>query len=342
MKFASLVFLAVSPAGFAIAHSAFAADAPSLAAEVTALEKKLAATRDELAEVKTALAVSRTETEAAQARARNLGGPDSQVDALRGQVRVLERDLQSATSALKRIAADKSATEAALFVANEQLVSAGKPAIPPRGQIPPSASTSTNSDAKVTELQAELSELRSRLAAAEKNVASREAEFAKLRAALAAAETRPAVPPNVAQELTELRAQIAGTRAADARVRSLETEKSAATNRLAEAEGRLASVSETLALRMKELEGLRIQASRASELESRLRQLESERSTGPANAAPTTGTPEELARLTAARAEAENKLSTVLRSFTLLTRERDELRSRVAELTKSSGEPEKR
>src|SRR5688500_14117734 len=139
MKFASLVFLAISPA-------VFAANDPSLAAEVAALEKKLAATRDELAEVKTALAISKGETEAAERRARNLARPDSQVDALRGQVRVLERDLQSATSALKRIAADKAATEAALFAANEQLVSAGKKAVPPRGQIPTSTSATASAD----------------------------------------------------------------------------------------------------------------------------------------------------------------------------------------------------
>jgi chromosome segregation ATPase len=342
MKFASLVFLAVSPAAFPLFPFAFAANDPSLAAEVAALEKKLAATRDELAEVKTALAISKAETEAAEARARNLARPDSQVDALRGQVRVLERDLQSATSALKRIAADKAATEAALFAANEALVSAGQKAVPPRGQIPASASGAAIADPKVTELQAELGELRSRLAAAEKNVESREAEFAKLRAALAAAESRPAIPASVARELTELRAQIATTHDSDSRVRNLETEKAAATKRLAEAEGRLASVSETLAVRMKELEGARLQASRAAELESRLRQLESEKSAGSTSAAPAAASPDELTRVNAARVEAEGKLSTVLRSFTLLTKERDELRARLAELTKSAGETEKR
>ena len=340
MKFASLVFLAVSPAAFSIAQSAFAANDPSLAAEVAALEKKLGATRDELAQIKTALAISKAETEAAEARARNLARPDSQVDALRGQVRVLERDLQSATSALKRIAADKAATEAALFAANEQLVSAGMKAVPPRGQIPTSASGPASTDPKVAELQTELSAIRSRLAAAEKNVESREAELAKLRTASAAAESRPAIPPNVTQELTELRAQVANAREFDARMRTLETEKSAVTNRLAEAEGRLASVSETLALRLKELEGMRTQVARVAGLESRLRQLESEKSAGSANVA--AASPDELARLTAARAEAENKLSTVLRSFTLLTKERDELRARLAELTKASGETEKR
>jgi chromosome segregation ATPase len=341
MKLASLVILAVGSTAFPVFPSALAANDPSLAAEVAALEKKLAATRDELAEVKTALAISKSETEAALARARNLISPDSQVDALRGQVRVLERDLQSATSALKRVAADKAATEAALFAANEALVSAGRKAIPPRGQIPAGASGAAVADPKVSELQAELGELRSRLTAAEKNVESREAELAKMRAAVAAAESRPAIPPEIAQELADLRARIANTRDTDARVRDLEKEKSAATTRLAEAEARLASVSETLALRMKELEGARLQASRASELEARLRQLESEKSAGAATAAPAAN-PDELARVNAARLEAEGKLSTVLRSFTLLTKERDELRARLAELTKSSGETEKR
>ena len=118
MKLASLVFLAAGPASLLLGPVALAANDPSLAAEVAALEKKLASTRDEVTELRTALAIARAETEAAETKARARAGPDSQLDALRGQVRVLERDLQSATNALIRVAADKSAIEAALCAAN--------------------------------------------------------------------------------------------------------------------------------------------------------------------------------------------------------------------------------
>ena len=342
MKFASLVFLAAGPASFLPGHAAFAANDPSLGAEVAALEKKLAAARDELAEAKTALAISKAETEAAETRARARAGPDSQIDTLRGQVRVLERDLQSATSALKRIASDKAAIEAALFAANEQLVAAGKPAIPPRGQIPASNPGTSQPDPQLAKLQAQLNDARSKLAAAEKASETREAELAKLRTAVTAAETRPAIPTQVAQELTDLRTQLAAAREFGARLHALESEKTAAATRLADLERKLTSANEALAVRSKELESLRPQAARVADLETRLRQAESEKAVAAPGTSQPPANPDEVARLTAARADAESKLSTVLRSFTLLTKERDELRARLAELTKTSGEQEKR
>ena len=342
MKFASLVFLAAVPASFLLGQAAAAANDPSLGAEVAALEKKLAAVRDELAEAKTALAISKAETEAAETRARARSGPDSQLDALRAQVRVLERDLQSATNALKRIAADKAAIEAALFAANEQLVAAGKTAIPPRGQIPAATPGAIRPDPKVAELQAQLSDLRTRLATAEKASESRETELTKLRAAVTAAESRPAIPAQVTQELTDLRAQLAAAREFGARLHALEAEKAATTSRTTDLERKLTSANETLASRSKELESLRPQAARVAELEARLRQAESDKATLSAGSSLPPANLDEVARLTAARAEAESKLSTVLRSFTLLTKERDELRARLADLTKASGEQEKR
>lgn len=342
MKFASLVLLATGPASFLLGPCAWAANDPSLAAEVAALEKKLAAARDELTEVKTALVISKAETEAAETRARARAGPDSEVDALRGQVRVLERDLQSATSALKRIAADKTAMEAALFAANEQLVAGGKPAVPLRGPLPATRTpASSGPDPKVAELQAQLGDVRSRLTAAEKTSESRAAQLEKLRVALAAAESRPAVPANT-EELTALRAQVAQSREAETRLRALQTENAAALAQLVELERKLSAASATLARQAKEQDALRTEAARASELESRLRQAEAGKAAGAVAPTAASATSDELSRLTAARTEAENKLSTVLRSFTLLTKERDELRARLAELTKSEGQPEKK
>lgn len=345
MKVVPLLLFTLGPAASVLCPVALAAAGDiTPSSEIAALEKKLAAARDELAAAKTALAISKSETEAAETRARALARPDSQVDALRGQVRVLERDLQSATTALKRVAADKAAAETALFAANQQLVAAGKDAVPPRGPAAIASPAPTPvPDARLAELQSELADTRTRLAAAEKNMESRDAELARLRASLAAAEARPAVPANVTQELAELRAQSAHARELDARLRSLEEQKSADVKRLADAEQKLATTNAAMAVLAQERDALRAQAARATELESRLRQLESEKPAAPTGASDTGVSKEEFARIAAAKADAEGKLSTVLRSYTLLTRERDELRARVAELTaKAAGDQEKR
>jgi nucleoid-associated protein YgaU len=90
-----------------------------------------------------------------------------------------------------------------------------------------------------------------------------------------------------------------------------------------------------------ELATLRDRATVTREFESRLRQLETEKAALAAAAAmPPTAppaapgvSPEELARATQALGDAEAKLATALRSYTLVTTERDELRGQVAELT---------
>lgn len=334
------LFTAVSlcPAAFAAAND------PPQPNEIVVLEKKLAAARDELAAAKTALAISKSETEAAETRARALARPDSQVDALRGQVRVLERDLQSATTALKRIAADKTAAEAALFTANQQLVATGKAAVPPRGATAvPNVAATPVVDPKLAELQAELADARIRLAAAEKNAEPRDAELARLRAALAAAESRPALPATITQELTDLRAQSARVRELETRLRSLEEQKTSDAGRLADTERKLAAANEALAVLTQERDGLRVRVARIAELESRLHQLESEKPAAPTDPSDAGINKEEFARIATAKADAEGKLSTVLRSYTLLTKERDELRARLAELTaKVASDQEKR
>ncbi|MGH7960187.1 MAG: hypothetical protein ACREH8_24700, partial [Opitutaceae bacterium] len=328
---------------------AAAAD-PDQSGQIVALEKKLGAARDEVAALKTALAISKSETAAAETRAKAREKPDSETDSLRTQVRILERDLQSATSALKRVAESKAAADAALAAANQQL--AGRTGnAPPIGNAAGAASAGSSAavDSKIADLQTQLSEARSRVTAAEKNIELRDAELAKVRTSFANAESPPPIPASVTQELAELRNQARVARELEARVRELDREKADLLERLAEAgdsreelsrvtearaavEQKLAAQHRALESLIRERDELRVRASRADDRELRARQLESQGATTPASGA--TVSKEEFARVAAAQAEAESKLSTALRSFTLLTKERDELRARLTELEK--------
>ena len=83
-----------------------------------------------------------------------------------------------------------------------------------------------------------------------------------------------------------------------------------------------------------DLATLRDRATATRELESRVRQLETEKAALAAATAANPGvSPDEFARTTKALAEAEGKLATSLRSYTLLTTERDELRGQIADLS---------
>jgi chromosome segregation ATPase len=348
MKFVPLIsstLVSISILGCAAAFAA--ANDPAQSSEITALEKKLAATRDELAAVKTALAISKSETEAAVMRAKALTQPDSQVEVLRSEVRLLEQDLRSATAGLQRLAADKAAAEAALR-ANQQL--AGKA----------DARGAATVDPETAVIQTELTNARSRLAAAEKGVDARDAELAELRARLATVESLPRIPSDVAQELAALRRQVSAAADLETRVHQLETEKAALLVRVADfggtkdefgriaaaytdADRKLVAAHDALAQLTKERDELKTHASRANELEARVRPIESPKANAAPSASEATVSKEEFARVVAAQANAESKLSTVLRSFTLLTKERDELRARLAEMAaKTSANQEKR
>ena len=164
MNVVRLVLLTAGSVSFAIGTGALAAaNDTTPSSEIAALEKKLSATRDELAATKTALAIAKSQAEAAEARAQTFAQTDSQLVALRTQIRILERDLQSATAALKRSAADKTA---------------GAPSNQLRADPPtegfslrpaakgPSPGAATGADQKTAELQSELNAVGSRLTAA--------------------------------------------------------------------------------------------------------------------------------------------------------------------------------
>ena len=111
----------------------------------------------------------------------------------------------------------------------------------------------------------------------------------------------------------------------------------------ADAERKLAEARSDYAVLVRERDELRPQAAKAAELEARIRQLEAEKGRGSNGPGDSDIRKEEFARVVAAQADAEAKLSTALRAFTLVTKERDELRARLAEATaKLSGGQEKR
>jgi DNA repair exonuclease SbcCD ATPase subunit len=305
MKLVSVILLvsgivALPPGGRAFA----AASAADQASEIIALEKRLAATREELAATKTALAVSKSQTEAAEARIQTLQQTDSLVDSLRGQVRVLERDLQSATNALKHLAAARAAGETAA----------------------PAQSISAN-EAEATRVA---------LAEAKQRLASMGEELAAARSQLTAARELESRIRQLEEEKTEYQGQAAAAATS-------KNELARITAAHADIERKLAAANDAFAQLTRERDELRAQASKAGELETRVRQLESEKATPSKSPGEPAISREELARATAAQADAEAKLATALRSFTLVTRERDELRARLAELSaKISGAQEKR
>ena len=360
MKFVRFILLTVGFLPFRGNIIVFAAEGEATpGSEIASLEKKLAAVRDELAAAKTALAISRAETEAAQSRAKALVKPDSEVESLRSQVRVLERDLQSAMAALKRVSADKAAAESALVAANPQSPAPAQDQSPPGPRSRPGVPTATSTDARTVELQAEVTALRGRLTEAEKTAGAKEKELAKLREELAAVPTAPAIPVAVTQELADLRTQAAVARELSERVTRLESENAKLASRAAvadaaqnersqaaaardEVERKLAAANVELATLTRDRDELRVQAAKAAQLEERIRQPETANQRPTTEAAESSISNEELARMKAAHADAQGKLNTVLRSFTLLTKERDQLRAQLAELQKKSAVQEQR
>ena len=146
-------------------------------------------------------------------------------------------------------------------------------------------------------------------------------------------------------------ADLAAMQIQERQLTALEQELTSTRNLLAQTEARIKSLQETNALLQRELTAataaarmqdrptitevelaqLRIRAAAARELEQQVQQLETEKAAAMAGRGSATG--DEVPRLEAARAEAEHKLNTVLRSYTLVARERDAWREQVQQLS---------
>ena len=167
----------------------------------------------------------------------------------------------------------------------------------------------------------------------------------------------------LAQRLAQAEAALAasssakdGARDLEARVRQLESEKAALAGRLAEiaaakeeasravaakaeAEEKLAMSLRSYSAITKERDDLAANLAAAQakpalstspEIEARIRQLEADKSALTTRLAEAAATKDELAKAAAAKAEAEEKLAMSLRSYTALTKERDDLAAALA------------
>src|SRR5690606_28118835 len=134
-----------------------------------------------------------------EARATALLQTDSQLDTLRRQIRILERDLQSATTALKFVAANKATADAALAAAagDEGAGTMTGASAFPAAATPAGAAASATIDPRVEELEGDLTQARSQLAAVGKDLGMREAELQDLREKLAIAQSQPPIPPRL-------------------------------------------------------------------------------------------------------------------------------------------------
>jgi chromosome segregation ATPase len=275
------------------------AELASVRQALTVSEERNVAFGIELTQTKTALEAATSRAQTAASRADASVQAESQLAALRTKLSTLERDLQATKVASNRITSEKAATEVELTNANQKLVEASRELSALRQRVAESSRPAAAvPDPKIAALQTELNETKSRLAKAERTGATRDTELAQLRS-VAAAPTRPTISAS-----------------------DLETARRAATD----AQQQLAAVE-------RELGTLRPQAAAARELEQRVRQLEAERLAIADRPGDANVNKEDLARVVAAQLETENKLTTALRSYALVAKERDDLQARVAELT---------
>ena len=277
-------------------------DVASLRKKLATSEEQQAMTRKELAEARTALAAADRRAHAATSRLDAATQAESQLAALRTQVGTLERDLQTAQTETNRIISEKASVEVELADANRKLGESARALSKLRQQVAAeSEQTAASAGQKAAALQSELDETKSRLVAMVTTAATRDAEIAKLRSLVTAAESRPVIS---AEDL-----EAARRAARDAK------------DQLAEAN--------------RELGTLRQQTTTARELENRVRELESENAAlairaGAGDRGNESG---DSGPGRANTTDLENKLSTALRSYSLVARERDELQARVAKLS---------
>ncbi len=303
------------------------AEAAAIRIEIGKLQTQLTTARAQLttsndAKAKTEIALAAAE-QAAVARAEDLGKVRAASSA---QELATVRDRATATRELEARVRQLE-TEKAAFTAAEQAAVAraedlGKVRAAANAQelatVRDRATATRELEARVRQLETE----KAALTAAQQAAVARAEDLGKLHAAA------------TAQELATVRDRATATRELEARVRQLETEKAALTAAQQAAVARAEDLGKLrAAASAQELATVNDRATATRELEARVRQLETEKAVLAAASAANPGvTPEELARATKAVTEAEGKLATSLRSYTLLTTERDQLRGQITDL----------
>ncbi len=267
-----------------------------------ALQDQLATALKDKSQLAAELTAAWKEVEQLKAQVAQHADAATTIIAAQKTIRETQANLARQSSELATARAEAAATRIETGKLQTQLTAA-------RAQL------TTSADAKT---KAEIA-----LAAAEQVAVARAEDLGKLRAAASA------------QELATVRDRATATRELEARVRQLETEKAALTAAEQVAVARAEELGKLrAAASAQELATVRERATATRELDARVRQLEGEKAALAAAAAANPGvSPEELARATKALTEAEGKLATALRSYTLITTERDELRGQIADLT---------
>ena len=309
-------------------------------AEIGAIRAENAATRIQL---------GRLQAEAAASHFNPSNLPSAEaVVALEGERtahRATKAGLNQRENQVQGLVAERTKLESEIRVARASAELASNTA---RAELRQTQTTLEAARAEATRLTAETLALQGRFATLE-----REAKAARqpTPADLAALQIQERQLTALEQELTSTRNLLAQTKAALAAAMAIANRP----DLLPETEAQLKSLQETNALLQRELTAataaarmqdrptiteeeltqLRLRAAAARELEQQVQQLETEKAAAMAGRG--SATSDEVARLEAARAETEHKLNTVLRSYTLVARERDAWREHVQQLSVPNG-----
>jgi len=285
-------------------------------AEIGAIRAENAATRIQL---------GRLQAEAAASHFNPSNLPSAEaVVALEGERtahRATKAGLNQRETQVQGLVAERTKLESEIRVARASAELASNTA---RAELRQTQTTLEAARAEATRLAAETLALQGRFATLE-----REAKAARqpTPADLAAMQIQERQLTALEQELTSTRNLLAQT---EARIKSLQ-ETNALLQRELTAATAAARMQDRPTITEEELAQLRIRAAAARELEQQVQQLETEKAAAMAGRGSATG--DEVPRLEAARAEAEHKLNTVLRSYTLVARERDAWREQVQQLS---------
>lgn len=312
--------------------------------EVARLQAQLTTVQQTLAtQTATAASASEAATALHQERVAHAGTQKSvaqlktQLNEAAASRAMLERDLMTRLSASDRaqsVATDENrrltALQAEATARAESLARDLAQARAELGNVRRELTTASGKATADTDRQArQITDLESSLTNARNELAQTKAALAAATASAESAGARAAAAAQTEAELNTLRNRAAALE------RDLQAAGEAArrtTEARSETDAALRAANQRVAAASEEIAGLRRQITASRELEQRVRQLEAEKTTAVA-AAGDGASRDDLARAAAARAAAEDKLTTALRSYTLLTRERDELRARVAELS---------
>lgn len=316
------------------------AEAAAARTEQTKLQSELTAARTALSARNGAVAQASDAAAALERERAAHAATQSTLDQLKSQL----TEANAARTTIERDAAARTA------VAERAQATAADDAKKLSAQSAELTRKVTSLTGELTTARAEIASLRQTRAATDEKSAALRDELARTKTALEAATNRAQSAASRADAGAQAESQLSALRnqvivierdleALRATSNRATAEKAAAETALVSANQKLADATKELnTLRQRTADGARQAAAAAEEkvaaLQSELNETKSRLAAAlAAKLSDAGGNKDELARALAAQAEAENKLSTALRSYTLVARERDELQARVADLS---------